>query len=129
MSALSGISILSGCAPSAERTIHSTLSDDPRRLSLRIAPVKLEISPKQIIQTIGYNGMTPGPLLRVKEGQQVVVNVQNDTEVPELVHWHGLYVSSEADGAMEEGTPLIAPGATRQYSFTARPSGTRWLVG
>ena len=126
MSALSGISILSGCAPSAEPTIHSTLSDNPMRLSLRIAPVKLELSPKQIIQTVGYNGTIPGPLLRVKEGQQVVVNVQNDTEVPELVHWHGLYVSSEVDGAMEEGTPMVAPGATRQYSFTARPSGTRW---
>jgi len=126
MSALSGISILSGCAPSAEPTIHSTLSDNPMRLSLRIAPVKLELSPKQIIQTVGYNGTIPGPLLRVKEGQQVVVNVQNDTEIPELVHWHGLYVSSEVDGAMEEGTPMVAPGATRQYSFTARPSGTRW---
>lgn len=126
MSALSGISILSGCAPSAERTTYPTSSDNALPLSLRIAPVKLELSPKQIIQTVGYNGSAPGPLIRVKEGQQVVVNVQNDTDVPELVHWHGLYVSSEVDGAMEEGMPMVEPGATRQYSFTARPSGTRW---
>lgn len=126
MSALSGVSILSGCAPSAERTTQSMSPSNAMRFSLRIAPVKLELSPKQIIETVGYNGTTPGPLLRVKEGQQVVVNVRNDTDVPELVHWHGLYVSSEVDGAMEEGTPMVAPSTTRQYSFTARPSGTRW---
>lgn len=126
MSALSGVSILSGCAPSAERITQSTSSSNAMRFSLRIAPIKVELSPKQIIQTVGYNRTAPGPLLRVKEGQRVVVNVQNDTDVPELVHWHGLYVSSEVDGAMEEGTPMVAPGTTRQYSFTARPSGTRW---
>jgi FtsP/CotA-like multicopper oxidase with cupredoxin domain len=127
MSALSGVSILSGCAPSVEpTTTPSTLPHNAARLSLRIAPVKLELSPNQIIQTVGYNGSTPGPLLRVKEGQQVTVNVQNDTDVPELVHWHGFYVPSKVDGAMEEGTPMVAPGATRQYSFTAQPSGSRW---
>lgn len=127
LSAVSGVSILSGCAPSVEpTTTPSTLPGNAARLSLRIAPVKLELSPNQIIQTVGYNGSTPGPLLRVKEGQQVTVNVQNDTDVPELVHWHGFYVPSEVDGAMEEGTPMVAPGATRQYSFTAQPSGSRW---
>ena len=38
----------------------------------------------------------------------------------------GLFVSSEVDGAMEEGTPMVPSGGSRQYSFTARPSGTRW---
>jgi FtsP/CotA-like multicopper oxidase with cupredoxin domain len=127
MSALSGASILSGCAPSIERTTTpSSSSGDAAHFSLRIAPVKLELSPKQVIQTVGYNGSAPGPLLRVKEGQQVTVTVRNDSDVPELVHWHGLYVPSEVDGAMEEGTPMVAPGAARQYSFRAQPSGTRW---
>jgi FtsP/CotA-like multicopper oxidase with cupredoxin domain len=65
-------------------------------------------------------------LLRIKEGQQVTVDVQNDSDVPELVHWHGLFVPSEVDGAMEEGTPMVPAGGSRQYSFIARPSGTRW---
>jgi FtsP/CotA-like multicopper oxidase with cupredoxin domain len=99
------------------------------RLSLRIAPVKLELSPKQIIETTGYNGGAPGPLLRVKEGQRVTVDVQNDSDVDELVHWHGLYVPSEVDGAMEEGTPMIPAGGARQYAFTAQPSGfNRWTI-
>ncbi|TMB62830.1 MAG: copper oxidase, partial [Deltaproteobacteria bacterium] len=87
------------------------------RFSLRIAPVKLELSPGQTIQTIGYNGSVPGPLIRVKEGQQVIVDVRNGSDVPELVHWHGLYVPSEVDGAMEEGTPMVPPGRSQQYSF------------
>ena len=127
VSALSGASILSGCAPSIDQTATSTASSgNAARLSLRIAPVNLDLSPKQTIQTIGYNGSTPGPLLRVSEGQRVIVDVKNDSDVPELVHWHGLYVPSEVDGAMEEGTPMVPAGASRQYAFTAQPSGARW---
>ena len=130
-SALSGASILSGCASVVDRTAKSSASaatqfGDAAHLSLRIAPIKLELSPRQTIQTIGYNGSAPGPLLRVTEGQQVTVTVRNDSDVPELVHWHGLYVPSEVDGAMEEGTPMVPAGSSRQYSFTAQPSGTRW---
>ena len=104
----------------------SSSSGDVAQVSLRIAPIKLELAPKQVIQTIAYNGSAPGPLLRAKEGQRVTVDVRNDSDVPELVHWHGFYVPSEVDGAMEEGTPMVPPGSSRQYSFTAKPGGTRW---
>ena len=131
VSALSGVSVLSGCSSLVDRTAGSSSSTanqvgNTAHFSLRIAPVKLELSPKQIIQTIGYNGSAPGPLLRVREGQRVIVDVENDSDVPELVHWHGLYVPSEVDGAMEEGTPMVPAGGSRQYSFIAQPSGTRW---
>ena len=131
VSALSGVPILSGCTPVVDRTTTSSTSTSKpvgggAHFSLHIAPVKLELSPDQVIQTIGYNGIAPGPVLRIKEGQQVTVDVHNDSDVPELVHWHGLFVSSEVDGAMEEGTPMVPSGGSRQYSFTARPSGTRW---
>jgi FtsP/CotA-like multicopper oxidase with cupredoxin domain len=126
-SALSGAALLLGCAPPIDRTTYSAASsDNAARFSLRIAPVKLDLSPKQTIQTVGYNGSAPGPLLRVKEGQRVIVDVKNDSDVAELVHWHGLYVPSEVDGAMEEGTPMVPAGGSRQYSFTAEPSGVRW---
>ena len=80
----------SGCSPLADRTVRSSTSASKTiagaaHFSLRIAPVKLELSPGQTIQTIGYNGSVPGPLLRVKEGQQVTVDVQNSSDVPELV--------------------------------------------
>ena len=83
MSALSGASVLSSCAASIEQsTTSSTSSDNVRRFPLRIAPVTLDLSPKQTIRTIGYNGSAPGPLLRVKEGQRVIVDVKNDSDVP-----------------------------------------------
>lgn len=127
VSAFTGASILSGCTSSIDRSAMSLVSsDNAARFSLRIAPVKLDLSPKQTIQTIGYNGSAPGPVLRVQEGQRVIVDVKNDSDVPELVHWHGLYVPSEVDGAMEEGTPMVPAGGSRQYSFTAKPSGARW---
>ncbi len=94
--------------------------------TLRIAPVALEIAPSHFVSTIGYNGTSPGPILRMKEGKPVTVDVVNDTDAAELVHWHGLFVPSEIDGAEEEGTPLIPPGARRRYQFTPRPAGTRW---
>lgn len=94
--------------------------------SLRIAPPKLEPAPGWIVDTIGYNGTVPGPLLRVKEGQRVTIDVRNDSDVAELVHWHGLKIPSDVDGAMEEGTPMIPPGSAARYTFIARPSGARW---
>jgi FtsP/CotA-like multicopper oxidase with cupredoxin domain len=94
--------------------------------TLRIAPVALELAPNRIISTIGYNGSCPGPLLRMKEGVAVTVDVFNETDTPEFVHWHGLLVPAEVDGAEEEGTPAIPPNGHRRYQFTPKPSGTRW---
>ncbi len=94
--------------------------------ALRIAPLNLEIAPGHVLKTIGYNGSVPGPLLRVREGATVTIDVHNDTSNPELVHWHGLKIPSDVDGSMEEGTPMIAPRASARYSFIALPSGTRW---
>jgi len=93
---------------------------------LTIDRVSLEIAPKVTIKTIGYNGTAPGPLLRMKEGQRVTIEVSNNTDEPEIVHWHGLKIPSEVDGSAEEGTPLIPPHRTARYSFTATPAGTRW---
>jgi FtsP/CotA-like multicopper oxidase with cupredoxin domain len=94
--------------------------------SLRIAPTTIEISKGISIKTIAYNGQVPGPMLRLKEGVPVTIDVTNASGVPDLVHWHGLAIDPINDGAMEEGSPMIAAGATQRYSFTPRPSGTRW---
>src|ERR1700732_2003413 len=94
--------------------------------TLQIEPVVLELAPSRAISTIGYNGGSPGPLLRMREGVPATVEVVNNTDVPELVHWHGLYVPSEIDGAEEEGTPMVPPHGRRRYQFTPRPAGTRW---
>ncbi len=94
--------------------------------TLRIAPVTVELSPAHIVSTIGYNGTSPGPRLRMKEGVPVTVNVINDTDTPEFVHFHGLLIPSDVDGAEEEGTPVVPPHGKKTYQFTPTPAGTRW---
>ena len=93
---------------------------------LRIAPMMVELAPQVVISTIGYGDKVPGPLLRVREGQRVTVEVVNDTDIPEYVHWHGLLVPSEVDGAEEEGTLPVPAHGGRRYQFVAKPAGSRW---
>jgi FtsP/CotA-like multicopper oxidase with cupredoxin domain len=93
---------------------------------LAISPVTVELAPGKLVKTIGYNGTTPGPLLRLREGERATIDVYNDTDVEELVHWHGLHIPSEVDGSHEEGTPAVPAHGHRRYSFAATPSGTRW---
>src|SRR5215216_6560076 len=94
--------------------------------SLRIVPLRLELAPGKVIETFSYNGTVPGPVLRLREGRQVSIDIRNDTDVDDIVHWHGLYVPSVADGAMEEGSPMVERGRTQRYAFTAKPVGSRW---
>jgi FtsP/CotA-like multicopper oxidase with cupredoxin domain len=94
--------------------------------ALRIANGLVELGPGHIVSTTLYNDQFPGPLLRFKEGQPVVVDVFNDTDTPELLHWHGQRVPAEVDGSSEEGTPFIPPHGMRRIAFTPKPSGFRF---
>jgi FtsP/CotA-like multicopper oxidase with cupredoxin domain len=94
--------------------------------AIRIEPCTLEIGPGVTIKTLAYNGQVPGPLLRLREGVPVTIDVTNASQDPDLVHWHGLAIDSLNDGAMEEGSPMIPVGNTHRYTFTPKPSGTRW---
>jgi FtsP/CotA-like multicopper oxidase with cupredoxin domain len=96
-------------------------------VTLEIAPCTLEASPKHHIRTVAYNGQIPGPLLRFRQGQVQTVEVHNRSSNEEVVHWHGLFLPPEIDGAMEEGTPMIAPGDSVRYSMTPDPAGFRWF--
>ncbi len=93
---------------------------------LRISASPLEIASNQIVSTITYDGKFPGPLLRFKEGQASTVEVHNDTDTPEQLHWHGQMISTDVDGAAEEGTPFIPAHGVRRTVFTPRPSGFRF---
>jgi FtsP/CotA-like multicopper oxidase with cupredoxin domain len=95
--------------------------------TLQIAPIHLEIAPGKTIKTTAVNGTVPGPLIRLREGTPVILDVVNHTTVPEIIHWHGLHIPSLQDGAFEEGSPMSPPhGGVARSVFTARPAGTRW---
>jgi FtsP/CotA-like multicopper oxidase with cupredoxin domain len=111
----------SGSADSS--SAHAAAAD----VTIRIAPVLVELAPDHIISTVGYNGSVPAPVIRLREGRTVSVQLINDTDTPELVHWHGQMIPSAVDGAAEEGTPFVPPHGSRRYSLTPRPAGTRWV--
>jgi FtsP/CotA-like multicopper oxidase with cupredoxin domain len=99
----------------------------PADYTIRIAPISLEIAPGKIVRTTAFNGRVPGDLIRVREGQQVTLDVINETDVADIVHWHGLHIPSTQDGATEEGSLESAPhGGTQRYTWVARPAGFRW---
>jgi FtsP/CotA-like multicopper oxidase with cupredoxin domain len=106
--------------------LRSVLPSDKADYTIRIEPSTVEIGPGVTIKTLAYNGQVPGPVLRLREGVPVSIDVTNASESPDLVHWHGLAIDSLNDGAMEEGSPMIAAGKTQRYVFTPKPSGTRW---
>jgi len=94
--------------------------------TLRIGAGLVELSPQHIVSTTLYNGQFPGPLIRLQEGKRVVVDVYNDTDTPELVHWHGQFFPSDVDGASEEGTPFIPAHGMRRIVYVPKPSGFRF---
>ena len=96
-------------------------------VTIRIAPVLVELAPDHIISTVGYNGTVPAPIIRLREGRRVTVELINDTDTPELVHWHGQLIPSNIDGSAEEGTPYVRPRGSVRYALTPTPSGTRWV--
>lgn len=101
-------------------------ADSKADFTLHIAPVEVEIAPRRKIKTTGYNGGFPGPVLRMQEGRPITIDVYNDSSIPELVHWHGLWIPPEVDGSAEEGTPMLPPHQHQRYQFVPRPAGTRW---
>ena len=75
---------------------------------------------------IAVNGSVPGPLIRLREGQNVRLNVTNHLEEDTSIHWHGLLVPFQYDGVPGISFPGIRPHQTFAYEFPIRQSGTYW---
>ena len=75
---------------------------------------------------IAVNGSVPGPLIRLKEGQNVRLNVTNHLAQDTPIHWHGLLLPFHMDGVPGISFPGIKPGQTFTYEFPIRQSGTYW---
>jgi FtsP/CotA-like multicopper oxidase with cupredoxin domain len=107
-------------------TQNAVPDSSPADYVLTIATKPIELAPNRIISVTTYNGQFPGPLLRFKEGQRVTIDIRNDTDTPEQLHWHGQFVSADVDGAAEEGTPFIPAHGSRRISFEPKPAGFRF---
>jgi len=75
---------------------------------------------------VAVNGSVPGPLVRMKEGTNVRLNVTNHLDEDTSIHWHGLLVPFHMDGVPGISFPGIRPGQTFTYEFPVRQAGTYW---
>jgi len=86
--------------------------------------VKSRFVPWREFNTWGYNGSTPGPTVEAIEGDRVRFVVENRLPEATTVHWHGLEVAHEMDGAEGISQDLIPPGGRFVYEFTLHQHGT-----
>ena len=85
---------------------------DGGEFELKIAPVVKEIGDARV-RMLAYNGSIPGPTLRVQEGSQIVVDVVNEGDMENTVHWHGLRLENRYDGTHQTQTPIPVGGRFR----------------
>src|SRR5579871_6481145 len=125
---LGGLGALATTMPACRRgpTADGVESPSPADYTIRIAPGLVELAPDRIIATTLYNNQFPGPLIRLREGQPVAIDLYNDTDTPEQLHWHGQSVPANVDGAAEEGTPFVPAHGHRRIAFTPGPAGVRF---
>ena len=96
---------------------------DGDRFALRIAPVTKRIG-DATVRMLAYNGSIPGPTLRVPEGAEVIVDIENEGDLEATVHWHGLRLDNRYDGTHETQEVMPIGGATRRVSRSRTRAST-----
>lgn len=74
----------------------------------------------------GYEGGSPGPLIRAQKGGEVAVRLVNGLDVPTTVHWHGIRIDNTMDGVAHLTQEPVLPGESFDYRFTVPDAGTFW---
>ena len=73
-----------------------------------------------------YNGVEPGPALRLRQGVPFRASVENRLAETTTVHWHGVRLSNAMDGVPRLTQQPIQPGGRFDYAFTPPDAGTFW---
>ncbi|MDP7706077.1 multicopper oxidase family protein [Mycobacterium sp. TY815] len=126
---------LAGCSQSKSSSSPMTAAIDAaeaarphsgRTVTASLTPqaAKVDIGGR-IVDTLAYGDAIPGPVLRASVGDEVVVSVSNKLDHPTSVHWHGIALRNDMDGA-EPATPNIPAGQDFTYRFSVPYSGTYW---
>jgi CopA family copper-resistance protein len=94
-------------------------------LAITVAPHPFTVDGR-VGQAVAMNGTIPGPLVRLKEGENVRIAVRNELDDDTSIHWHGLLVPFQMDGVPGVSFPGIKAKSTFVYEFPVRQSGTYW---
>jgi FtsP/CotA-like multicopper oxidase with cupredoxin domain len=98
---------------------------DGGAVDLRIAPVKKQLG-DATVRMLAYNGSVPGPTLKVAQGSEVTVRVENRGDLEATVHWHGLRLDNRYDGTHETQRPMEV-GESFEYRLQFPDEGLYWF--
>jgi FtsP/CotA-like multicopper oxidase with cupredoxin domain len=101
-----------------------TMDGDVKVFDLTCSEIGWETDPGTVFPAMAYNGLVPGPEIRVTEGDQVRVVCNNEMTQSTSIHFHGVLVPNNMDGVPFITQPPILPGEAFTYEFTARNSGS-----
>lgn len=99
---------------------------DVVEVELTARAAELEIVPGTKTALWTYGGTLPGPLIRAKRGDRLIVHFTNELPDPTTIHWHGVRVPVEMDGAPDMPKPAVKPGETFDYDFLLPDAGLYW---
>jgi FtsP/CotA-like multicopper oxidase with cupredoxin domain len=98
-----------------------------RRFTLVAKKAKIRLSSGKIIEAWTFNGQSPGPELKVQQGDLIEVTLKNqDVSAGVTIHWHGYNVPNAEDGVAGLTQNVVKPGGTHVYRFRANQVGTYW---
>ncbi len=109
------IAVAEAARPHTGRTVTAALTPGPADIDLGGTTAR----------TLAYNNSVPGPLIRANVGDELAITVTNGLDHPSSVHWHGLALRNDMDGAAP-ATPSIDPAASFTYRFSSPHLGTYW---
>ncbi|HYK56248.1 MAG TPA: multicopper oxidase domain-containing protein, partial [Flavisolibacter sp.] len=92
---------------------------------LEASAFQWEIAPGKTVNAWGFNNQIPGPVLKAKKGDTMVIRVTNNLDESTLVHWHGIRLPAAMDGTGEVQKP-IQPGEVFEYRFVVPDAGSFW---
>lgn len=94
-----------------------------KEFAIDIQEVSHELLDGVVVTAWAFNGVVPGPTLRVQEGDIVRVHFTNTHHQPHTIHWHGIYADQKHDGVPHTSLAVM-PGETYVYEFVAEHAGT-----
>jgi FtsP/CotA-like multicopper oxidase with cupredoxin domain len=96
----------------------------PIRGQASVAPFKLTASEGEVV--FGYNQSIPGPVIRIPQGRESIIQFHNALDEPSSVHWHGLRIDNAMDGVPHVTQPPVLPGERFEYRLQPPDAGTYW---
>jgi FtsP/CotA-like multicopper oxidase with cupredoxin domain len=106
------------------RPLEPRMDGDTKVYDLTVSVIRWNILDDQTVHAFAFNRQVPGPLIRVRQGDKVRIDVTNELREETTVHWHGLILPNRMDGPGHITQDPIRPGDTFTYEFRVMQEGT-----